>query len=267
MMTLAHVAQANIASVGTIEIGGVPLCAGFVSGPSEVTTAWHCVSIFRPEDRAGISFVNQVGQRSRYESTLQVDEDRDLIVMRMSGAENLPALESNSTVTSDRIVALGWDGTDSRKLVPIALKLVQSNSSGMIQYELPSLRIASGSPLIQGESILGVHLGRSQNKGDHGKSLGEGVSFNPGDFPRELNSRYLSGNLLPDSDVFCVKTVLGLVTITAACAAGIGGLSVACVVAPPSCPVMAASVAAVAKLCGVGMGALGAAVIACAVKN
>ncbi len=243
-------------STGLIEISGAPICGAFVSSPNEVTTASHCINMLQPEDMSQISFVNRLGQRGYYEAIVRNDRSKDIAVLRMKGIENLPALGMSLPQNGVETSALAWTTGERNQLAPVEVKDLQIGVDGLLRYDLQSQKIASGSPVLQSGNVVGVHSGvdrGTQSLGGFGVPVIETSSL------LQLDELFANGKLQPASDVACVAKVLGLIVLTQACIAGIGGLSAACVVVPPAC----AALGVTAALCGVSIGSLAYAVIHC----
>ncbi len=159
------------AMVGTLRSAeDKALCTGFFSGIKEVTTAHHCLG----ERWAGEGqrFVTADKQEYWVLGLKRWNKESDLVVLNVERPTFGGAVEQTQKflvtrpMVSDRsAIIISFDPKRSEFLVNEGTAPVRmADHPGVLSHELDTIPGSSGSPIIQGDSVVAMHVGFQTEK-------------------------------------------------------------------------------------------------------
>ncbi len=154
------------AMVGTLRSPeGKALCTGFFSGLKEMTTAHHCLGA--KWEGEGYRFVTADEQDYWVLGIKQQNKGSDLVVLNVDRAvfgaaqqEKQPFLVTGPVVAERSAIIISFDPARDEFLVNEGkAPSLMANHPGLLAHELDTIKGSSGSPIIQGDKVVGMHVG------------------------------------------------------------------------------------------------------------
>jgi len=138
--------------VGGIFLADEHICTAFVSGPNEITTAAHCIT--NQPDLSLIYFRKTNGEEVALESLKLYYPNADLVVISAQvGVQYLKRSNFNSE-NSSLIVSY----YESDKITVSTIGAIELHNNFLL-HTLDTTPGSSGSPVIQDNMVVGMHLG------------------------------------------------------------------------------------------------------------
>lgn len=143
--------------VGGIFFAREHICTAFVSGPNEITTAAHCFDDEQSLDQ--YSYDTLLGASYPIDGVSKFIPSADFISLNVQVGEQHLIEGQYSDQEESKIVS--WD--DSQAVISATgwtlANTVHPVNYGLIYHTLVTVSGSSGSPLIQNNRVVGVHLG------------------------------------------------------------------------------------------------------------
>lgn len=160
--------------VGALLKDGSHHCTAFATGPRTITTAYHCIenqpemllqvktdeSASRKVDLSRFSFkvANRTTGVAKVRSVLR---DSDIAVLEIA-EPNTSWFELGSYTRRPISQIISVNGDDTGCITNSA-RVFETNRMGVFAHALDSIPGASGSPILQNDRVIGIHIGALRN--------------------------------------------------------------------------------------------------------
>lgn len=152
-------AEAYNDRVGRLRAGDA-VCTAFLSSDQQITTAYHCLERAPGEihDIRNISFELGSGETIELKEIVDLLPRKDLA--RISLTKEYPHFLGSGVKSGASLKLIAYD-LDSGKLEAQDNCLIDEEiaSAGVFSYSCPSKGHYSGAPILEGETVVGIHLG------------------------------------------------------------------------------------------------------------
>ena len=152
---------------GKLSIGNQTLCTGFMSNFTEVSTANHCLWPFL-KDKTNIKklrFESSWGVTHSVKDIVFRNESADVIILSIGGGFHL-SFPSGPADPDQPVKIVSYQASTQKYVTVDDCKIVRQNKmQGYFFHDCDTEPSASGSPLIQGGKVVGMHIGYSKENG------------------------------------------------------------------------------------------------------
>jgi hypothetical protein len=143
--------------IGQVLIANVPICTGFISSSFEFTTAAHCINLeFKDEYKIRLisgELFGVTGESFRNAAS-------DVVRLKMDNYFE-EWLEAGIYDSSQSASIIGHNSDTNLFFQSFANEFSTHGRSGLVIHEMDTKKGASGSPIIQNNKVVGVHIGAS----------------------------------------------------------------------------------------------------------
>jgi V8-like Glu-specific endopeptidase len=143
--------------IGTITLRGKPICTAFVSGPSQVATASHCIDYARI-DIGSYGFRRANGEDIKISKIVKRRSQADIIVLEVDH-KFVESLFAGKFLPADRVETWSYDPTREQFFSQKKCSAALLPNSQAFRHSCDTVGGSSGSPVISNDVLVGIHVG------------------------------------------------------------------------------------------------------------